>query len=85
MKKRKKEDKNDDNKEKKKKKTAKTKCKFRGEEFLGPQASLRITPIAWFEPATSMTSLALVARLRLPPDHLETASYISINCRCSEF
>ena len=45
MKKRKKEDKNDDNKEKKKKKTAKTKCKFRGEEFLGPQASLRVTPL----------------------------------------
>ena len=26
------------------KKTAKTKCKFRGEEFFGPQASLRVTP-----------------------------------------
>ena len=39
-----------------------------GEKLFGPQARLRITPIAWFEPATSMTSLALVARLRLPPD-----------------
>ena len=33
-----------------------------GEKLFGPQARLRITPIAWFEPATSMTSLALVAR-----------------------
>ena len=31
-----------------------------GEKLFGPQARLRITPIAWFEPATSMTSLALV-------------------------
>ena len=30
-----------------------------GEKLFGPQARLRITPIAWFEPATSMTSLAL--------------------------
>ena len=43
-----------------------------GEKLFGPQARLRITPIAWFEPATSMTSLALVARPRLPLDHLET-------------
>ena len=56
-----------------------------GEKLFGPQARLRITPIAWFEPTTSMTSLALVARLRLPLDHLETAYYISINCRCIEF
>ena len=33
-----------------------------GEKLFGPQARLRITPIAWFEPATSMTSLALVAQ-----------------------
>ena len=32
--------------------------------------------------ATSMTSLALVARLRLLLDHLEITCYISINCRC---
>ena len=32
-----------------------------------------------------MTSLALVARPRLPLDHLETASLIRINCRCEEF
>ena len=43
-----------------------------GGKLFGPQARLRITPIVWFEPATSMTSLALVARLRLPLDHLET-------------
>ena len=36
-----------------------------GEKLFGPQARLRITPIAWFEPATSMTSPALVARLRI--------------------
>ena len=28
----------------KEEKTARTKCKFRGEELLGPQASLRVTP-----------------------------------------
>ena len=56
-----------------------------GEKLFGPQARLRITPIAWFEPATSMTSLALVARLRLPLDHLETTYLICMNCRCSEF
>ena len=103
--KRKKEDKNDDNKGKKQKKTAKTKCKFRGEELLGPQASLRVTPCPSapnhtrgevirppsqiennsynvIRTATSMTSLALVARLRFQLDHLEIACYISINCRC---
>ena len=31
-----------------------------------------------------MTSLALVARLRLPLDHLETTYLICMNCRCSE-
>ena len=56
-----------------------------GEKLFGPQARLRITPIAWFEPATSMTSLALVARPRLPVDHLEYASLININCRYGEF
>ena len=56
-----------------------------GEKLFGPQARLRITPIAWFEPATSMTSLALVARSRLPVDHLEYASLIIINCRYGEF
>ena len=56
-----------------------------GEKLFGPQARLRITPIAWFEPATSMTSLALVARPRLPVDHLEYASLINISCRYGEF
>ena len=32
-----------------------------------------------------MTSLALVARPRLPVDHLEYASFININCRYGEF
>ena len=36
-----------------------------GEKLFGPQARLRITPIAWFEPTTSMTSPVLVARPRL--------------------
>ena len=56
-----------------------------GEKLFGPQARLRITPITWFEPATSMTSHALVARLRLPLDHLESTYLICINCRCKEF
>ena len=56
-----------------------------GEKLFGPQARLRITPIAWFEPATSMTSPALVARPRLPVDHLEYPNYNSINSRCGEF
>ena len=56
-----------------------------GEKLFGPQARLRITPIAWFEPATSMTSLALVARSRLPVDHLEYASLINISYRYGEF
>ena len=56
-----------------------------GEKLFGPQARLRITPIAWFEPATLMISVAFVARPRLPLDHPETAYYISINCRCREF
>ena len=56
-----------------------------GEKLFGPQARLRITPIAWFEPATSMTSPALVARPRLPVDHLESPNYNSINSRCGEF
>ena len=56
-----------------------------GEKLFGPQARLRITPIAWFEPATSMTSLALVARPRLPVDHLEYASLNNISCRYGEF
>ena len=32
-----------------------------------------------------MTSLALVARPRLPLDHLETTYLIRKNCRCEEF
>ena len=32
-----------------------------------------------------MTSLALVARPRLPVDHLEYASLINISCRYGEF
>ena len=90
---------------KSRKKQQKQNAHSRGEEFLGPQASLRVTPCpsapnhTWGEvirppsqiennsynvirTATSMTSLALVARLRLPLDHLEIACYISINCRC---
>ena len=56
-----------------------------GEKLFGPQARLRITPIAWFEPATLMISVTFVARPRLPLDHPETAYYISINCLCREF
>ena len=56
-----------------------------GEKLFGPQARLRITPIAWFEPAASMTSLLLDARPRLPVDHLEIAYYYGINCQCKEF
>ena len=43
------------------------------------------TPVAWFEPAASMTSPLLDARPRLPVDHLEIAHYYSINCQCKEF
>ena len=57
-------------------KDSKKQLKFYEEELLGPQiilgrklicpqARLRIPPIARFEPATSMTSPALVARLRI--------------------
>ena len=46
-----------------------------GEKLFGPQARLRITPVAWFEPAASMTSPLLNARPRLPVDHLEIAYY----------
>ena len=93
---------------KRRKKTAITKCKFRREEFPGPQASLRVTPCL---PALNHTRGEVIrppsqiennsysvirtrdlddlsctlARLRLPLDHLETAYYISINCRCIEF
>ena len=74
MKKRKKEDKNDDNKEKKKKKTAKTKCKFRGEEFLGPQASLRVTPCL---PALNHTRGEVIR----PPSQIENNSYSVIRTR----
>ena len=74
MKKRKKEDKNDDNKEKKKEKTAKTKCKFRGEEFLGPQASLRVTPCL---PALNHTRGEVIR----PPSQIENNSYSVIRTR----
>ena len=43
-KKEKKEDENDDNKGKIRKDSKKKKWKFHGEELLGPQASLRVTP-----------------------------------------
>ena len=56
-----------------------------GEKLFDPQARLRITPIAWFEPAASMTSLLLDARPRLPVDHLEITYYWGINCQCKEF
>ena len=46
-----------------------------GEKLFGPQARLRITPVAWFEPAASMTSPLLNARPQLPVDHLEIAYY----------
>ena len=32
-----------------------------------------------------MTSLAVVARPRLPLDHLETTKFVWINCRCKDF
>ena len=88
------------------KKTSKTKCKFHGEELLGPQTSLRNTPClpapnhtrgevirrpsqiknnSYSVIRTSMTSLALVARPRLPVDHLETTYIACKNCRCREF
>ena len=65
MKKRKKED---NDKEKKKKKTAKTKCKFRGEEFLDPQASLKVTPCL---SALNHTRGEVIR----PPSQIENNSY----------
>ena len=71
---RKKEDNNVDNKEKKKKKQQKTKCKFGGEEFLGPQASLRVTPCS---PAPNHTRGEVIR----PPSQIENNSYSVIRTR----
>ena len=70
--KRKEEDKYHDNKKKKKReKTAKTKCKFHGEELLGPQASLRVTPCP---PAPNHTRGEVIR----PPSQIKNNSYIVI-------
>ena len=59
---------------KRRKKTAKTKCKFRGEEFLGPQASLRVTPCL---PALNHTRGEVIR----PPSQIENNSYSVIRTR----
>ena len=58
----------------KRRKTAKTKCKFRGEEFLGPQASLRVTPCL---PALNHTRGEVIR----PPSQIENNSYSVIRTR----
>ena len=57
-----------------KEKTAKTKCKFGGEEFLGPQASLRVTPCS---PAPNHTRGEVIR----PPSQIENNSYSVIRTR----
>ena len=59
---------------KSRKKTAKAKCKFRGEEFLGTQASLRVTP--WPQ-ATNHTRGEVIR----PPSQIENNSYSVIRTR----
>ena len=49
-------------------KTAKTKCKFHGEELLGPQASLRVTPCP---PAPNHTRGEVIR----PPSQIKNNSY----------
>ena len=53
---------------KKREKTAKTKCKFHGEELLGPQASLRVTPCP---PAPNHTRGEVIR----PPSQIKNNSY----------
>ena len=55
-------------KRKSRRKTAKTKTQFRGEEFLGPQASLRVTPC----PQAPNHTRGEVIR---PPSQIENNSY----------
>ena len=54
--------------------TGRTKCKFRGEEFLGPQASLRVTPCP---PAPNHTRGEVIR----PPSQIENNSYSVIRTR----
>ena len=49
-------------------KTAKTKCEFHGEELLGPQASLRVTPC----PSAPNHTRGEVIR---PPSQIKNNSY----------
>ena len=55
-------------KKRKKKKTVKSKCKFHGEELLGPQASLRVTPCS---PAPNHTRGEVIR----PPSQIKNNSY----------
>ena len=55
-------------------KTAKTKCEFHGEELLGPQASLRVTPCP---PAPSHTRGKVIR----PPSQIKNNSYNVIRTR----
>ena len=59
---------------KKMRKTAKEKCRFRGEELLGPQASLRVTPCP---PAPNHTRGEVIR----PPSQIENNSYSVIRTR----
>ena len=61
-------------KSRKKQKQTKTNCKFRGEEFLGPQASLRVTPCP---PAPNHTRGEVIR----PPSQIENNSYSVIRTR----
>ena len=56
------------------KKTSKTKCKFHGEELLGPQASLRNTPCL---PAPNHTRGEVIR----PPSQIKNNSYSVIRTR----
>ena len=51
----------------KEEKTARTKCKFRGEELLGPQASLRVTPCRKLQIILGEKLFGPQARLRITP------------------
>ena len=55
-------------------KTAKAKYRFRGEELLGPQASLRVTPCP---PAPNHTRGEVIR----PPSQIENNSYSVIRTR----
>ena len=73
-KKEKKEDENDDNKGKIRKDSKKKKWKFHGEELLGPQASLRVTPCP---PAPNHTRGEVIR----PPSQIKNNSYSVIRTR----